>query len=237
MKSTATMHTIKDAVSSGVVMATDSSFPAESGPDSVANADYYGPDLRGFFPGAGMASKLAAAEARIALLESALRKVNRLASHDPLTGAFNRRGMNEVFSREAARAQRTGLPLAVALVDLDDFKLVNDRYGHAVGDAALVYLTRAIGATLRPTDSCCRLGGEEFVVIMPGADQGAAQQALVRLQMVLDGRPIADTSLRLAFSAGVVLVRRGESLEQVLARADCAVYRAKAAGKRRVVSA
>jgi diguanylate cyclase (GGDEF)-like protein len=266
VKSTATIHAISDAVTSGLVMAGDSSLHAESGLDAVANGAYYRVGACGFFPGqdpedgsiapnrsakgemvrgqtlppgsmvhAGMASKLAAAEARIALLESALHKVSQLASHDPLTGAFNRRGMNEVFSREVARAQRTCLPLAVALIDLDDFKLVNDRYGHAVGDAALVYLTRAIGETLRPTDTCCRLGGEEFVVIMPGADQVAARQALVRLQAALDGQSIADTSVTLAFSAGVVHARRGESLEDVLARADCAVYRAKAAGKRCIV--
>lgn len=267
MKSTATIHTINDAATHGLVMATDSSLPPEPVLDAVANAAYYRSDASDFPSGrhrddgliafhrpgressgcepmhsaaaatrAGIASQLIAAEARIVALEEALRKVSKLASHDPLTGACNRRGMNEVFGRESARAQRTCRPLALALVDLDDFKHVNDRYGHAVGDAALVFLTRAIGETLRPTDTCCRLGGEEFVVIMPDADHVAARQALLRLQTVLDEQPIADTSMTLAFSAGVVLSRRGESLEHVLGRADCAVYRAKADGKRRIVS-
>ncbi len=266
MKSTATIHTIKEAATPGIVMATDSSLPPESVLDEVANAAYYRSDVAEFPAGqrrddglialhrpdnesigcesvpsaaatrTGIASQLVAAEARIVALEAALRKVSKLASHDPLTGVCNRRGMNEVFSRESARAQRTCRPLALALVDLDDFKRVNDRYGHAVGDAALVFLTRAIGETLRPTDTCCRLGGEEFVVIMPDADHVAARQALLRLQAALDEKPIADTSLTLAFSAGVVLSRRGESLDHLLGRADCAVYRAKGEGKRRIVS-
>jgi diguanylate cyclase len=184
----------------------------------------------------GIAAQLAAAEARIAELESALRKASEIASHDPLTGALNRRGMIEAFTREAARARRASQPLALALIDLDDFKHVNDRHGHAVGDAALVHLTRVIAETLRPTDICCRLGGEEFVVMMPDSDCVAAGRALARLQVAIAAQPVPDTSVTLAFSAGVVLGLSGESLEQMLARADRAVYRAKAAGKRRIVT-
>ena len=183
-----------------------------------------------------LASRLAAAESRIAELEAALREAGEMASHDPLTGALNRRGLQEAFAREAARARRTGQPLALALIDLDDFKQVNDRHGHAVGDAALVHLTRQIVETLRPTDLCCRLGGEEFVLAMPGSDRADARRALARLQRVLAGRPVADTLVTLAFSAGVVAGRGDEALERMLARADAAVYRAKAAGKGRVVS-
>ncbi len=183
----------------------------------------------------GVAAELTAATARIAELEAALRDARDVASHDPLTGAFNRRGMTEAFAREAARAVRSGQPLALALIDLDDFKRVNDQHGHAVGDAALVHLTRVIGETLRPTDLCGRLGGEEFVLVMPGSDHEAAKGALARLQAAIAIQPVAHTQVTLAFSAGLVLGQQSESLEQMLARADRAVYRAKAAGKRCVV--
>jgi diguanylate cyclase len=183
----------------------------------------------------GMALQLAAAEARIAELQSALREAYKVASRDPLTGAFNRRGMEEAFAREAARAGRTGQPLTLALIDLDDFKRINDQYGHGVGDAALVHLTQMIGEALRPTDLCSRLGGEEFVLMLPDSDCAAAKRALVRLQAALAVRPVADTAVTLAFSAGLALWENGESLEQALARADRAVYRAKSAGKRRIV--
>jgi diguanylate cyclase len=143
--------------------------------------------------------------------------------------------MTEAFAREAARALRSGQPLALALIDLDDFKRVNDQHGHAVGDAALVHLTRVIGETLRPTDLCGRLGGEEFVLVMPGSDHEAAKRALARLQAAIAKQPVAHTQVTLAFSAGLVLGQQSESLEQMLARADRAVYRAKAAGKRCVV--
>jgi diguanylate cyclase len=187
--------------------------------------------------GDDVSAQLAAATARIAELESSLREARDVASHDPLTGAFNRRGMTDAFAREAARAQRTGQPLALALIDLDDFKRVNDQHGHAVGDAALVHLTRVIGETLRPTDLCGRLGGEEFVLMMPGSDHAAAQHALARLQAAIAAQPVpvAHTQVTLAFSAGLVLGQQSESLEHMLARADSAVYRAKAAGKRCVV--
>jgi diguanylate cyclase len=187
--------------------------------------------------GEDVSAQLATATARIAELESSLREAREVASHDPLTGAFNRRGMMDAFAREAARAQRTGQPLALALIDLDDFKRVNDQHGHAVGDAALVHLTRVIGETLRPTDLCGRLGGEEFVLVMPGSDHAAAQRALARLQAAIAAQPVpvAHTQVTLAFSAGLVLGQQSESLEQMLARADSAVYRAKAAGKRCVV--
>lgn len=182
-----------------------------------------------------VSSRLAAAEIRIAELEAALATARQLASHDPLTGAINRRGLDDAYAREAARAQRTGMPLSLALLDLDDFKSLNDTHGHAVGDAALVHLVRVISRVLRPSDICCRLGGEEFVVMMPGTDQAAAARALGRLQAAVAVSPVATTPVVLAFSAGLVQAVEGEVLHRLLCRADQAMYEAKAAGKGRIV--
>ena len=181
--------------------------------------------------------ELVAARARIAELEAELKAVRELASRDPLTRALNRRGLEEAFQREAGRARREGGVLSLAVLDLDDFKRINDTHGHAIGDEALKHLTRVIGESLRPGDCLCRLGGEEFALLLPGTDAGSTQKALRRLLADLAGRPVGETAARLSFSAGVATGHGNESLDELLDQADRATYAAKAAGKRCVLTA
>ena len=168
--------------------------------------------------------RLETAEVRVAELEEKLRKANQGIIHDPLTGALNRTGLHEVFDREAARARLTGQSLALVMIDLDNFKVINDLYGPAAGDATLVHLSRVVSQSLRQTDYCCRRGGGKFVVLMPGADYAVSKRVLARLQAEVTAKPVAPTSL--SFIVCVVSFL-GESLEQMLARGDRVILRIK----------
>jgi diguanylate cyclase len=178
-------------------------------------------------------------EARVQQLEKELTQVSALVQKDPLTFALNRRGLEEAFRIETARATRYGAPLGFVMLDLDDFKKLNDSLGHIAGDRALIHLASLMQATMRPTDFIARLGGEEFALLLPATDVGEAATAAERLQRELakrgfqfEGRPWT-----LTFSAGAVQWRHGESLEEMIRRADRALYEAKRAGKNRVVRA
>lgn len=176
------------------------------------------------------------AESEIRALKAELEQLRGLVHVDQLTGLMNRGGLSESFAREAARADRAGRELAVALLDIDDFKLINDCHGHAAGDQALVHLAAVIRHTMRPSDIVVRFGGEEFLFLLPDADAGQATRALQRVQDDLDRRPLhfSGQDLTLAFSAGIAMRRAGESREDVVARADSALYAAKREGKRQV---
>lgn len=180
--------------------------------------------------------ELMAAEQRIAELEKALAEARDVACTDPLTGALNRRGFEQACVCERARAQRDGKLLALALIDLDDFKELNDTAGHHVGDQVLVRLVELLHRSLRPSDVLCRFGGEEFVLLLPVRAVDEAQAAVARLLREFAAQRIAGIERPLTFSAGVVVQYADEGLESAIERADAATYAAKRAGKNRVVA-
>jgi len=179
------------------------------------------------------------AEARIKELENKLAHMSELVREDQLTGSLNRRGMDDVFEREADRADRRNTPLCVALLDLDNFKKLNDTHGHAAGDEALVHLVRIVKQTLRSIDVVARYGGEEFVIIMPETQLDEAAQAMMRVQRELTKHFFTANEQRLfiTFSAGVALRNPHEAQDATIKRADKAMYEAKQSGKNRVIKA
>ncbi|WP_374562190.1 diguanylate cyclase domain-containing protein [Ideonella sp.] len=174
-------------------------------------------------------------EAQVRSLETELRRLSEEVGTDALTQVANRRGLMQAFEAEKGRLERDGGPLAVGLLDIDNFKRLNDTLGHSVGDQALVALAQHVRQSLRPVDVVARFGGEEFVVLLPGTPVDEAQKVLTRLQRLLsaslfmhDGKEVFVT-----FSAGVTTYRLGEKVEEALERADEALYEAKRTGKNR----
>lgn len=176
---------------------------------------------------------------RVRQLEAELEHVSEQVREDQLTGTLNRRGLDHAMQREMARTERRKSPLCVAVLDLDNFKKLNDTYGHQAGDAALVHLSKVVYETLRPTDIVARFGGEEFIVLFSDTGLKQAVDIMGRLQRRLTKQFFLHDHERLliTFSAGVALLRPGETRENVFARADKAMYQAKLQGKNRVVPA
>lgn len=158
-----------------------------------------------------------------------LDRMQQLAREDALTGAVNRRGLDDVVPVEFARAQRSGSPLTLVMIDLDHFKRYNDRRGHLAGDAVLRGAAQAWLKQLRPTDLLARYGGEEFTLLLPGTDARQAQQLVDRLRP-----PVPD---RQTFSAGIATWDGRESATEILQRADAALLQAKKAGRNRTMVA
>ena len=163
------------------------------------------------------------------------------ALHDPLTQLYNRRYLDSVVPGLIGSAERRSAPLAVALVDLDHFKLVNDRHGHPAGDGVLRELGRVLPMAIRPADIVCRYGGEEFCVVLPDADAVGAEKVLASIAARLRDLRLEWNGTMLGgftFSAGVaVLGEHGATFGELLAAADRALYRAKDAGRNRVLIA
>jgi diguanylate cyclase len=186
-----------------------------------------------------MRAKTEQAEHEISLLHVELDRVSAQARHDALTGALNRRGLDEAMTREIATAARKGTVLCVALLDLDNFKKINDQLGHEGGDAALLHLTEVARQSIRPQDSLARYGGEEFVIVLPDTSLEAGIAILKRLQRELTTRYFlrGNDKVMITFSAGVAQMGPGEDMAAALKRADGAMYLAKRTGKNRVLGA
>jgi diguanylate cyclase len=178
------------------------------------------------------------AERKISALRDELEQTRRLVHVDHLTGAFNRAGLDRIFAREAAYADRHDTTLSVGLLDIDDFKVLNDVHGHQVGDKALVHLAQVMKQSLRPSDAVVRFGGEEFLLLLPHSALRDAEKAVQRVRRELDARCLVlrQRMVQFTFSAGGPVRRPREAQNAVIARADRGLYEAKRTGKHRVVT-
>jgi diguanylate cyclase len=183
--------------------------------------------------------KVEEAEKQINELTVKLDYISEVAHQDFLTGALNRRGMDEAIEREFNRADRHNTPLSLAMLDIDHFKKINDTMGHSTGDVALAHLAKVVKSVLRSTDILARYGGEEFVILLPGSKQEDAVKVVTGIQRDLTKNFFLHDSNRvlITFSAGVAERMTGEHVDEVLPRADAALYVAKQTGRNRVIGA
>jgi diguanylate cyclase (GGDEF)-like protein len=163
------------------------------------------------------------------------REARQLADLDALTGLHNRRYFHETLAREVARAHRYTRSLALVVFDLDDFKAINDRIGHLAGDAVLAEASDRVRDVVRTADIACRVGGDEFAVILPESSVTHADQLYQRLEHAISAKPVRQAG-RLHISAGVTELRPDDDADSFFERADEALYRAKGAGKGTVVA-
>ena len=178
-------------------------------------------------------------ELELVKLHKELDRVSAQARHDPLTGALNRKGLDEALDRELSNVRRKETPLSISLLDIDNFKKLNDTRGHATGDEALAHLAAVARECMRPQDTLARYGGEEFVILMPDTPLESGVEAMTRLQRELTKRFFLTGSekLLITFSAGVAQLANDENGLDAIKRADQAMYLAKRAGKNRVLAA
>src|SRR6266481_8439729 len=171
-------------------------------------------------------------------LKQAYKRIEELAELDELTGSFNRRCIMRMLDDEIARARRLKTPCAIALIDLDWFKRVNDHYGHLTGDEVLRTFAISVFANIRHIDRFGRYGGEEFLLLLPDTPDDEAVHTLNRLRAIIADLDWSAFSpgMQVTISAGVATLKPDETSETFLARADSALYIAKARGRNRIVS-
>jgi len=231
-----------------VVIEDDDAIADAAGPEAVQEAVLFGQQAIGGFALAPRADETKSDRVLVATIARELGGALRMATlveesrfmatTDALTGLLNRRSLLESTLREVARTKRYGDQLAVILLDVDHFKQINDRRGHAAGDLVLTAVGNLLNRALRTCDIVARWGGEEFVLVLPSTTPEAAQLAAERVRALLAGAEIKDGKgdlIPVTASFGVANYQADETLEQVIDRADSAMYRAKSAGRNRVV--
>ena len=176
------------------------------------------------------------------LLESAVRvrtvQLERIANVDPLTDVWNRRGFTGAFERERNRAGRTGAQFGLLLIDMDNFKTINDAFGHHGGDVALAEAARRLGGIMRSYDVCGRWGGDEFIILVADCDATVLESVAQRVIATITETPIClggSDGVRMTISVGACLAAAQETMDEIVAKADAALYAAKGAGRDRVV--
>ena len=189
-----------------------------------------------------LSARIRSGERVIALQENLLEAQAALkyqATHDHLTGLWNRGRILEYLQREVSRSRRKTLPVAVLMADIDHFKRINDSHGHATGDTVLREVSQRMRMVLRDYDGIGRYGGEEFLVVLPGAPEEGARIVAERIRAAVSSRPVADASLELAVSLSLGIacsVTVGLEPDVLIQVADQALYRAKELGRNQVAS-
>ena len=218
----------------GISLAADTFWP-------LNRSDLYAPFIYGAFSWSSQISRM------ILLLTASLmsmvvvirtRELVRLSTRDPLTGLFNRAHFHERITGEVSRARRNGLPLTIAMVDVDHFKSFNDRYGHAAGDQVLRVIANALNSSFRKTDIVGRYGGEEFVIAMPETDAAAGRRKLEDLRRLIETTALQQdgSNVHLTISGGLAgFPQDGADDEALLAVADARLFEAKGRGRNRIV--
>ncbi|WP_051145147.1 GGDEF domain-containing protein [Thiomicrorhabdus sp. Kp2] len=174
----------------------------------------------------------------ITQLKNELERAKMVANTDELTGVPNRRGFNTIIKKLSETAQEENTPFALILIDIDFFKSINDKFGHLIGDSVLRYLAKQLDSETKGKDSIARIGGEEFVILLPQTEYQNAlkladtlRQKVASFTLKVKGQ---DKPLKLTISAGVATYQIGEDIEKLIERADKALYQAKHSGRNKV---